>query len=76
MTKKHKNIKQQATEPTDAQVETGDQVVVATSNMDLLNEVFERAGMDSFEEQFNKMARKLAEQIQLEKTEKEGRDGE
>jgi hypothetical protein len=37
-------------------------VVVATSNMELLNEVFKEGGLPSFEEQFAKLAEVMAKE--------------
>ena len=57
-------------------------VVVATSNMELLNEVFKQNGMPSFEEQFQKMVKVIADNYKDKEEEgssspttEEGQDG-
>ena len=56
-------------------------VVVATSNMELLNEVFKQNGMPSFEEQFQKMVKVIADNYKDKEegssspTTEEGQDG-
>ena len=59
--------------------EPENKVVVATSNMKLLNEVFVQAGLPPFEEQFAKAVQDLVKQYEKQvvssPTTEEGQDG-
>ena len=64
-----KKQKKNAEEP-----EQGEQIVLATSNMAMFDEACEVLGVDSFQEQFLKTAKELAERAEQQDT--GGIDGE